>query len=222
MPEISQIPVVLVLSFLLSSSLVQADTTINPTIQAQTTKTPSTNSINEVRTIDWIDLLPTNVDRKALMEHYADLVIQRLDPPDDLSLQEKIVTELQQAPVNKALAGVRIRLAGYMIVLDEFEGKIAEFLLVPYSGAGVYQPAPPANQMLLVQVKPEHALSTEQTYESVWVEGYLKIQPEETSIAQVSYLLEDAQIRLYTADDAKQAEAQETEHEHEANQAHQE
>lgn len=173
-----------------------------------------------VKTLDWIDLLPPNIDRAALMEHYADLVIQRLDPPDDPSLQEKIITEFKQAPANPKLDGVRIRLAGYMIVLDDREGTITEFLLVPYSGAGVHQPAPPANQILLVRIKPEQALAAEQGYEAVWVEGKLKLQNNTTSIASVAYLLEEAQVHVYTAEDAKQADAQHIEHEHEHEDEH--
>jgi hypothetical protein len=221
----SKLLILLVLSCMLSSiHLAEADSVLDQTTQSKTVEEKLVDPKEEIRTIDWIDLLPTDINRKALMEHYADLIIQRLDPPDDLSLQEQIITELKQAPVNPSLAGVKLRLAGYMIVLDEFEGKITEFLLVPYSGAGVHQPAPPANQMLLVRLNPEQALATAQMYESVWVEGRLKIQPDETSIARVAYRLEDAQVRLYTMEDARQAEAREAKLEHEdaATHAHEE
>lgn len=193
----------------------QADAVFNSINKLPSDTTQTSQTTEKVHTLDWIDLLPAYVDRQVLMEHYADLVIQRLDPPADLQAQQQILKELQQAPVNKELDGLRIRLAGYMTVLNDLEGKITEFLLVPYSGAGIYQPAPPANQMIIVRLKPEQALSLEQAYESVWVEGRLKIQAEETSIAQVSYLLDDAQVSLYTAEDARQAAVQEAQHEHE-------
>lgn len=174
----------------------------------------SSNTVNAITTIDWVDLLPMNVDREALMERYADLVIQRLDTPDDPSLQAKIRAEFSQAPVNPSLDDRKIRLAGYMVVLDAREERITEFLLVPYSGAGIHQPAPPANQVIQVRVKSEQALATNQEYESVWVEGALKIQSPPSSSARVAYLLNDAQVSLYTAEDAKQAEATHSEHEH--------
>lgn len=193
----------------------QADVALNSINKPPNAIAAANQTIDKVRPLDWIDLLPAHVDRQALMEHYADLVIQRLDPPADLQAQQQILKELQQAPINKELEGLRIRLAGYMTVLNDLEGKITEFLLVPYSGAGIYQPVPPANQMIIVRLKPEQALSLEQAYESVWVEGRLKIQAEETSIAQVSYLLDDVQVSLYTAEDARQAAVQEAQHEHE-------
>lgn len=170
---------------------------------------PSQNlAATTITTLDWIDLLPENINRAALMEHYADLVIQHLDPPDDPSLLAQMMAKFDQAPTNSSLHTVKIRLAGYMIVLDDREGRITEFILVPYSGAGIHQPAPPANQMILVRVKPEQALAADQAYESVWVEGVLQVKTNPTSIASVAYLLEDAQVRLYTAEDAKQAATQ--------------
>ncbi|MFZ1389135.1 MAG: DUF3299 domain-containing protein [Thiolinea sp.] len=167
-----------------------------------------------IKTLDWIDLLPANIDREALIERYADLVIQRLDQVDDRSLQATIINEFNQAPSNPNLDGLNIRLAGYMIVLDDRDGRINEFLLVPYSGAGVHQPAPPANQMILVRPEPEQALAASEQYAAVWVEGILKVQTSSTSVAQTAYLLEHAQIRLYTAEDAKQTELLQKQPEH--------
>lgn len=179
----------------------------------------NTNQRPAGKTIDWIDLLPMKVNREALMEHYADLIIQRLDPAADPSLQANIMAEFAQAPTNPDLEHNTIRLAGYMLVLASHEDRITEFLLVPYSGAGLHQPAPPANQMILVRVQPEQTLLTSQEYESVWVEGQLQIQSNTTASAPVNYLIDPAQVRLYTAEDAKQAEAQHaktthSEHEH--------
>ena len=58
---------------------------------AATNKDPAAEvQTNTSKQLDWIDLLPANVDREALMERYADLVIQRLDRSEDASLQEQI------------------------------------------------------------------------------------------------------------------------------------
>ena len=168
---------------------------------------------NTSKQLDWIDLLPATVDREALMERYADLVIQRLDRSEDASLQEQILNEFKQAPTNPNLNGIKVRLAGYMAVLDDRDGRINEFLLVPYSGAGLHQPAPPANQMVLVRLQPEQALATNTQYEAVWVEGVLQVQTTSTSVAEAAYALENAQVQPYTAEDAKQAEAAQAKHE---------
>lgn len=181
-----------------------------------TTDAPSST----IKTLDWIDLLPPNIDREALMERYADLVIQRLDQVDDRSLQATIINEFNQAPSNPKLEGLHIRLAGYMIVLNDRDGRINEFLLVPYSGAGVHQPAPPANQMILVRPQPEQALAADEQYAAVWVEGILQVRTSSTLVAQTAYLLENAQVKLYTAEDAKQAELLQKQPEHTDKHAH--
>lgn len=181
-----------------------------------TTDAPSST----IKTLDWIDLLPADIDREALMERYADLVIQRLDQVDDRSLQATIINEFNQAPSNPNLDALHIRLAGYMIVLDDRDGQINEFLLVPYSGAGVHQPAPPANQMILVRPQAEQALGSNEQYAAVWVEGILKVQTSSTSVAQTAYFLENAQVKLYTAEDAKQAELLQKQPEHADEHAH--
>ncbi|HPY41935.1 MAG TPA: DUF3299 domain-containing protein, partial [Thiolinea sp.] len=136
-----------------------------------------------VKTLDWIDLLPATINREALMEHYADLVIQRLDPETEASTQEKIINELNQAQGNASLDGLYVRLAGYMAVLDDREGQISEFILAPYSGAGIHQPAPAANQMILVHPQKAYKLADADQYQSVWVEGRLKLQNQVTSIS---------------------------------------
>ena len=101
-----------------------------------------------------------------------------------------------------------------MAVLDDRDGRINGFLLVPYSGAGLHQPAPPANQMVLVRLQPEQALATNTQYEAVWVEGVLQVQTTSTSVAEAAYVLEPAQVQPYTAEDAKQAEAIQDKQEH--------
>ncbi|MCY1558119.1 hypothetical protein D9M68_950260 [compost metagenome] len=76
------------------------------------------------------------------------------------------------APVNVALDGTAARLSGFVVPLDATEGGIRDFLLVPYFGACIHTPPPPANQIVHViapaPVKGLHALDT------VRVSGTLK------------------------------------------------
>lgn len=209
------------LSFASYSSPSTAPSTTHSRVDSNSVQATPITSRPTSQAIDWIDLLPSDLNREALMERYADLIIQRLDATTDSNLQAKIIAEFAQAPTNPNLAGHNIRLAGYMLVLESREDRITEFLLVPYSGAGLHQPTPPANQMILVRVQPEQALKVSQEYESVWVEGKLQIQSNTTASTQVSYLIDPAQVKLYTAEDAKQAAAStkataHNEHEHES------
>ena len=71
--------------------------------------------------------------------------------------------------VDKTLNEQRVRIPGYVLPL-EFHGKeVSEFLLVPFVGACIHVPAPPANQMVFV--KAPEGVSSEGLYAPVWVEG---------------------------------------------------
>ncbi|MEZ5651670.1 MAG: DUF3299 domain-containing protein [Burkholderiaceae bacterium] len=87
---------------------------------------------------------------------------------------EKLGAELrgERLKANAALDGARVRLPGYVLPL-EFDGdKVTEFLLVPYVGACIHTPPPPANQM--VYVKAAASFKSEGLFQPVWVEGVIK------------------------------------------------
>ena len=52
------------------------------------------------------------------------------------------------APTNPKMDGARVRLPGYVVPLEEVKGDFKEFLLVPYFGACIHSPPPPANQIV--------------------------------------------------------------------------
>ena len=59
--------------------------------------------------------------------------------------------DMPDAPVVKSLDGQNIRLPGYIVPLEvNEEGRTTDFLLVPYFGACIHTPPPPANQIVLV------------------------------------------------------------------------
>lgn len=64
------------------------------------------------------------------------------------------LARLQQAwanaPVEPGMDGARIRIGGYIIPLDTDYGAVSELLLVPYFGACIHAPPPPANQVIHV------------------------------------------------------------------------
>ena len=56
------------------------------------------------------------------------------------------------APANPKLDNRRVSIAGFVVPLDGEREKTREFLLVPYFGACIHAPAPPANQVIHVVV----------------------------------------------------------------------
>ena len=79
-----------------------------------------------------------------------------------------------------ALNNKNVKIAGYVLP-TEFSGDLViEFLLVPYVGACIHTPPPPANQMIHVEV--EEGFITEGMFAPVWVMGEIRTELSTQSI----------------------------------------
>ena len=73
-----------------------------------------------------------------------------------------------------ALNNKNVKIAGYVLP-TEFSGDLViEFLLVPYVGACIHTPPPPANQMIHVEV--EEGFITKGMFAPVWVMGKIRTE----------------------------------------------
>lgn len=81
------------------------------------------------------------------------------------------------------LDGRSVRIPGYVLPLEQSEDGVSEFLLVPYIGACIHTPPPPANQMVFVTLADEYRVRT--LYEPVWVSGRMGIQAATRSLSYV-------------------------------------
>jgi uncharacterized protein len=91
------------------------------------------------------------------------------------------------APVVQSLDGKRVHIGGYVVPLDFEATRVKEFLLVPFVGACIHVPPPPANQ--IVYVKAEQGFDVKGTFDPVWVTGTLKVTPAFTGLAEAGYSL---------------------------------
>ena len=98
---------------------------------------------------------------------------------------EKLKAAMDNAPIVPTLNGSRIRIAGFMVPLDGIRGQITEFLLVPYFGACIHTPPPPANQ--IIHVVPQKPYKTDQGMEAVWISGTLETTRAETGMGNAGY-----------------------------------
>ena len=98
----------------------------------------------------WDKLLPPGWNPA---EVFAGLNMDKLDDNDPRvdKAMKKLLKLWDEAPVNSALQDKMIKISGYVASLD-FTGKaeLKEFLLVPYFGACIHVPPPPANQIIHV------------------------------------------------------------------------
>ncbi|WP_370880682.1 DUF3299 domain-containing protein [Variovorax paradoxus] len=124
-----------------------------------------------VQELKWEALVPKDWDPT---KRYRNLSLESLRDNDPRAIQmlDEMRAVWDNAPVNVALDGTAARLSGFVVPLDNTQGGIREFLLVPYFGACIHTPPPPANQIVHVvaadTVKGLHAMDT------VHVSGLLK------------------------------------------------
>ncbi len=89
---------------------------------------------------------------------------------------KKIMAQTQEirTAVVKELDGRQVRLAGYLLPLEITEGKVTQFLLVPYVGACIHVPPPPPNQIVHVKLRQEDGWKSGGLFDPVWVTGRIK------------------------------------------------
>lgn len=123
------------------------------------------------RQITWEELVPKDWDPAKEFKG-IDLSALNDGDPRANELLMKMQEVSNNAPTNPAMNGADIKIPGFIVPLEEAKGEVTEFLLVPYFGACIHTPPPPANQIVHVvaadTVKGLHAMDT------VRVSGLLK------------------------------------------------
>lgn len=139
------------------------------------------------KTMDWDALIPADWDPLAALRA-ADLDPRKIGEgsASELEASRKLREVWDAAPARGDLNGARIRLPGYVVPLEMSQGMIREFLLVPYFGACIHSPPPPANQIVMVRLDKPAAL---QTMDVIWVWGELSVQRSRTEWGLSGYSL---------------------------------
>jgi len=144
--------------------------------------------------IKWDDLVPKGWDpMKGLAT--GNLGLLNDGDPKAQDMLNKLREAWDNAPTVAALNGAAIKLPGYLVPLDETKAGITEFLLVPYFGACIHTPPPPANQIVLVQ--PAKPLQGFRSMDTVWVRGTLRVARTGSPMGTSGYRLEAALIDRY-------------------------
>lgn len=148
--------------------------------------------------IEWDDLLPAEYRPEAVVGKYME-ELQELEDTDPRAMQlyGQIQAELDNAPINEALNGKKIKLAGYISPLENTDGNVSDFLLVPYFGACIHVPAPPLNQTVLVQTATGNAIEAENSSFPYWVKGILVTESKTTDIGSAGYRIDQAFTEVF-------------------------
>ncbi|NKQ10203.1 DUF3299 domain-containing protein [Pseudomonas sp. SST3] len=148
----------------------------------------------DVRELQWSDLLPADAPPPP-----PPLAIHDMSQLADVLAAENGPAAAQQspaAPVVKALDGIQAKLPGYIVPLDmSEEGRVIEFLLVPYFGACIHVPPPPSNQ--IVHATSELGVKVDELYQPFWIEGLLRVEHASSELAEAGYRIDAQKIYFY-------------------------
>ena len=162
--------------------------------QAQPLPKPAAGGFAELR---WDDLVPKGWDpMKGLRDKGISNPAALIDgDPKTEALMAQLREAWDNAPTETSLNGSRIKLPGYLVPLEEGPAGLTEFLLVPYFGACIHTPPPPANQIVWVlSAKPVPGL---RSMDTVWVSGTLKTMRGSSAMGSTGYRLDASLVERY-------------------------
>lgn len=163
--------------------------------------TAPTNATEQIYELNWENLIPENFRPAenpllSLSREERDKLFNGSEESIDklAAIEEK----LNYSPIVPELDGKRVKLPGYIVPLEfDEQTELSEFLLVPYFGACIHTPPPPANQ--IVFAKSKTTLLINNTYDPVWVVGTMRTQTFQSGIAEAGYTIELDSLLAYSA-----------------------
>ena len=129
--------------------------------------------------IGWEALIPEDWDP---VKAFRNLDLGSLDDSDKRAMAAlaQLKKAWDTAPIVPRWNGQRVRIPGFVVPLERRGEDITEFLLVPYFGACIHTPPPPANQ--IIHVYPAKPVKNLRTMDAVWVIGVLDTTRPEAQI----------------------------------------
>lgn len=149
-------------------------------------------SSSKIRELEWDDLMPADYRIEELLAQINAGEIADDDPRIDEAMQ-KIKELFSKAPVVEELNQQMVKLPGFVVPLDPNQDSMTDFLLVPYYGACIHVPPPPANQTVFVTGKQ----SKYKLYDTVWVKGKMIVERSRNDLGDSGYSIMATEITPY-------------------------
>ncbi|MFO1272917.1 MAG: DUF3299 domain-containing protein [Rubrivivax sp.] len=146
------------------------------------------------RTITWDDLVPKDWDPMKDFKGMDMAMLQDGDPRA-AQMMKRMRDAWDNAPVNPELVGQAVRIPGFVVPLEEGKDGVKEFLLVPYFGACIHSPPPPANQ--IIHVLPRSVAKNVKAMDPVWISGTLASMKTDSYMGAAGYRVEATVVEPY-------------------------
>ena len=147
--------------------------------------TPQLAWAEESIDLDWKDLVPKG---EAIIPPMQQGLIDHEQAP--LRIQQP-----QSSGVRTDLNGQIVRLPGFIVPIDYSGTGVIAFILVPFVGACVHVPPPPANQLVFVTTQEPYESSG--MFEPVNVVGMIGVSSMSTQLADIAYALSADRIEPF-------------------------
>ena len=150
------------------------------------------------RTLSWDDLMPPGfVPQNPLDALTQEELAKMADgSPEADALYERLRQYNLSAPLVEELDGQLVSLPGYVVPIEYDEQGVYEFLLVPFIGACIHVPPPPANQ--IVYVKSATGFKISELFEAVEVTGIMTTKPTMSELADAGYTMEARAVERFS------------------------
>ncbi|MDX9716585.1 MAG: DUF3299 domain-containing protein [Thauera sp.] len=158
---------------------------------------PASAAAGEYREISWDDLIPADWNPEGFLGSLNLDALQDEDPRA-MEAMQRLREEWDRAPLVERLAGAQVRIPGFLVPLESDGEQIREFLLVPYFGACVHVPPPPANQ--LIHVIPDKPVPGAWNMLPVWVNGVMEVGRMDSEMGVAGYQLRALRVEEYVED----------------------
>jgi len=144
--------------------------------------------------IRWEALVPKGWDPSA---EFRGINFAELDDADPRAIAalERLRKVWDAAPVDPAFKGRRGRIAGFALPLERVGDKVTEFLIVPYFGACIHTPPPPANQ--IIHARSARPLADIRVMSPIWTYGTFTLNRSNTEWGVAGYGLTVERTRPY-------------------------
>ena len=179
---------------LIATALAAGARAADPAPAAASAK-PAATPAGQPRVIAWEELVPKDWDP---MKDLKGMDLSKLDDSDPRAndLLMKLQEAANNAPTNPALNGTEVKIPGFLVPLEENNGQVSEFLLVPYFGACIHTPPPPANQ--IIHVKTSNATKGLRAMDTIWITGKLQTLRNDSMMGVSGYHMTAESVTKYT------------------------
>ncbi len=139
----------------------------------------------ELRELEWMELMPEE-EFNSWLEDSAQIDHSGFSAPEPF----------QSFRTMPELDGIDARIPGFVVPIEtDGRGNLKEFFLVPYFGACIHVPPPPANQIIYGRLA--EPIPMVNIWDAFWMEGTLNIEDIENDTAASAYTMDVDRLVLY-------------------------